>query len=62
MQVKMREREERLDERLMKPFKVNQKSDEYLIRHFFSQFIKQCQRLYFPDLLKPDRKSNDSVI
>ena len=62
LQVKMREREERLDKSRGRPFKVNEKSDDYLIRHFFSQFTNQCQAMYFPNLLEPDFKSNQSVI
>ena len=58
----MREREERLEESRGSPFKVNEKSDDYLIRNFFSQFTKQCQALFFPNLLEPDVKSNQSVI
>ena len=32
-------------------FKANSKSDDYLIRHFFEEFVSVCQDYYFPNLL-----------
>ena len=51
LKAKILENKDRIELGRGKTFKANDKSDDYLLRHFFVEYTSQCQKLFFPKLL-----------
>ena len=51
METLQAQREKALKEMTDTTYKAINKSDDYLLRHFFAEFVTICQEFYFPSLL-----------
>ena len=51
MDAKFDENDSRIKAIVAQTYKANEKSDYYLLRHFFADFANICQSIFFPNLL-----------
>lgn len=51
LKTKIEEDDSRVKATLGATYKANEKSDNYLLRHFFVEFTNVCQAIFFPNLL-----------